>query len=468
MERDATRSNLSLEELDRQVFFHPNTDLRAFAAGELGDPAIVEGAEGIELRLRDGSRLIDAGAGLLCVNAGYGRTEIADAIAAQARKLAFYHAHGGHASEVAIRLTDRVLKLAPPGMRSVFWGLQGSDAHETMVKLAWYANNVLGRPRKKKIIARHRAYHGLTIMAGSLSGLPQFHRHFDLPLGPVLHVGAPYFYRREDRAMDEEAYAEACADELDRTIRAEGPDTVEAFIAEPMMSSGGMLPPPAGYWRRVQEVLRRHDVMLMVDEVVTGFGRLGAWFGSSLHGIDADMVSVSKGLTSGYLPLAGTIVSERVWGILEEGSRRFGPFHHGFTYVAHPVCAAAAMANIDILEREDLPGNAARTGAWFLERLRARFGDIDIVGDIRGQGLLAAIEFVADRATRARFPAEMRLGQLVSRAAREEGLVVRALPEGDIIAFSPALTVTPAQLDDILDRLLRAVERVRAGISPAA
>jgi L-2,4-diaminobutyrate transaminase len=337
-----------------------------------------------------------------------------------------------------------------------------------MVKIAWYANNVLGRPRKKKIIARHRAYHGLTIMAGSLSGLPQFHRHFDLPIGPVLHVGAPYFYRREDMAMDEEAYSEACAEELDRTIRAEGPDTVAAFIAEPMMSSGGMLPPPAGYWRRVQDVLRRHDVMLMVDEVVTGFGRLGAWFGSSLHGIDADMISISKGLTSGYLPLAGSIVSERVWGILEEGSRRFGPFHHGFTYVAHPVCAAAAMANIDILEREDLPGNAARTGAWFLERLRARFAGIDIVGDIRGQGLLAAIEFVADRATRARFPAELRLGQLVSRAAREEGLVVRALPEGDIVAFSPALTVTPAQLDDILDRLARAVERVRAGLSPAA
>lgn len=457
---DARGRNLSLEELDRQHFFHPNTDLRAFAAGELGEPAIVERGEGLRLVMRDGSRFIDAGAGLLCVNVGYGRSEIADAIAAQARRLAFYHAHGGHASEVAIRLTDRVLRLAPPGMRSVFWGLQGSDAHDTMVKIVWYANNVLGRPRKKKIIARHRAYHGLTVMAGSLSGLPQFHRAFDLPLGPVLHTEAPYFYRRADRGMDEAAYAAACAEALERLILAEGPDTVAAFIAEPVMSSGGVLPPPQGYWRRVQEVLRRHDVMLLLDEVVTGFGRLGDWFGASLHGIDADMISISKGLTSAYLPLAGTLVSDRLWQVLEQGSAKFGPFHHGFTYVAHPVCAAAAMANIDILEREGLPANAEAMGKVLHAELRRRFGDHPLVGDIRGAGLLAAIEFVADRATAARLPAALRVGQRISRAARAEGLIIRALPEGDIIGFSPALTITAAEISEILDKLARAIDVV--------
>jgi L-2,4-diaminobutyrate transaminase len=457
MNHDTSGANISLEELDRQIFFHPNTDLRAFAAGELGDPTIVERGKGLRLWMRDGSSFIDAGAGLLCVNVGYGRDEIADAIAAQARQLAFYHAHGGHASEVAIRLTDRVLRLAPAGMRSVFWGLQGSDAHDTMVKIVWYANNALGRPRKKKIIARHRAYHGLTVMAGSLSGLPQFHRAFDLPLGPVLHTDAPYFYRRADRGMDEAAYAEACAAELDRLITAEGADTVAAFIAEPVMSSGGVLPPPAGYWRLVQEVLRKHDVMLLLDEVVTGFGRLGAWFGASLHGIDADMISISKGLTSAYLPLAGTVVSERIWRVLEAGSTKFGPFHHGFTYVAHPVCAAAAMANLDILEREKLPENATVMGARLLAELRRRFGAHPLVGDIRGAGLLAAIEFVADRDSAARFPAELRVGQRISRAARAQGLIIRALPEGDIIGFSPALTITPAEIDEILDKLERAV-----------
>jgi len=456
------RRNTRLEDIDRQHFFHPNTDLRAFAAGELGDATIVEEAAGIEVRLRDGRRLIDAGAGLLCVNVGYGRTEIADAIAAQARRLAFYHAHAGHASEPAIRLTERVLALAPPGMRSVFWGLQGSDAHETMIKIVWYANNALGRPRKKKIIARHRAYHGLTIMAGSLSGLPGLHRGFDLPIGPVLHTEAPYAYRRSDPDMSEAAYARSCADALERLILAEGADTVAAFIAEPVMSSGGVLPPPDGYWEAIQTVLRRHDVMLLLDEVVTGFGRLGRWFGADVYGLDADMISVAKGLTSGYLPLAGTLVSERVWSMLEEGSRRFGPFAHGFTFVAHPVCCAAALANLDILAREDLPGNAARSGAWLLSALRARFGDHPLVGDIRGVGLLAAIEFVADRASRRRFDAALALGPRISRAARDEGLIIRALPEGDIIAFSPALTITPAQIDDIVARLARAIDRVTA------
>jgi L-2,4-diaminobutyrate transaminase len=228
------------------------------------------------------------------------------------------------------------------------------------------------------------------------------------------------------------------------------------------MSSGGVLPPPDGYWEAIQTVLRRHDVMLLLDEVVTGFGRLGRWFGADLYGLDADMISVAKGLTSGYLPLAGTLVSERVWSMLEEGSRRFGPFAHGFTFVAHPVCCAAALANLEILAREDLPGNAAHSGAWLLASLRARLGDHPLVGDIRGVGLLAAIEFVADRASRRRFDAALALGPRISRAARDEGLIIRALPEGDIIAFSPALTITPAQIDDIVARLARAIDRVTA------
>ena len=467
MTDDRDLRNHRIEDLDRQIFFHPNTDLRAFASGELGDPAIVEGAEGIEVILRGGRRMVDAGAGLLCVNVGYGRMEIADAIADQARRLAFYHAHAGHASQPAIRLTERVLGLAPPGMRSVFWGLQGSDAHDTMVKLVWYANNVLGRPGKKKIVARDRAYHGQTVMAGSLSGLPGLHRGFDLPVGPILRTAAPYAYRRPDPAQDERAYAQTCADALERLILAEGPDTVAAFIAEPVMSSGGVLPPPAGYWEAIGAVLRRYDVMLLLDEVVTGFGRLGAWFGADLYGLDADMISISKGLTSGYLPLAGTLVSERLWDILEQGSARFGPFAHGFTYVAHPVCCAAALANLDILAREDLPANAARSGAHLLQALAARFADTPLVGDIRGVGLLAGLEFVADRRTRTPFDRSLGVARRVSRAARDEGLIIRALPEGDILAFSPALTITPRQIDDILERLDRAIARVTTDLREA-
>lgn len=453
------RHNQTLEDIDRRSFFHPNIDLRAFAAGELGEPTIMVGGEGLHLTDRAGRRYLDAAAGLFCVNAGYGRQEIADAIHRQASALAWYHAHAGHASEAAIRLTDRVLRLLPPGMRTIFWGLQGSDAHDTIVKLIWYANNAIGRPAKKKIIARDRAYHGMTVMAASLSGLPASHRAFDLPLGRVLRTVAPYAYRDAPPTMGESEYAMRCADALDRLIVSEGPGTVAAFIAEPMMSSGGMLPPPPGYWEAVQAVLRRHDVMLVLDEVVTGFGRLGTWFGAQRYGLEPDFVSISKGLTSAYLPLAGSAVSERVWAMLEEGSRRFGPLAHGFTYVAHPVCAAAALANIDILEREDLPANAARMGVRLLERLRARLGDHPFVGDIRGDGLLVGVEFVADRAARRRFDPALGVGRRIVAAAREHGLILRALPDSDTVAITPPLIVTPAEIDEIVNGLAAAVDR---------
>jgi L-2,4-diaminobutyrate transaminase len=452
--------NQSLAEIDRRAIFHPNTDLRAFAAGELGEPVIVTGGQGIRIRDQHGREFIDGYAGLLCVNVGYGRREIADAIHRQALDLAYYHAHAGHSSEPAIRLADRVLRLAPENMRRVFWGLQGSDAHDTQVKIVWYVNNVLGRPAKKKIIARERAYHGLTVMATSLSGLAHVHRAFDLPMGPVRHTMAPYFYWRDDRAMDEAAYARLCVDRLEALIEAEGPETIAAFIAEPVMSSGGMLPPPADYWPRVQALLRKHDILLLLDEVVTGFGRLGANFGAQLYGIEPDMMTVSKGLTSGYLPLAGTIVGERVWRILEQGSTRFGPFAHGFTYVGHPVCAAAALANLDILERERLVERARTSGAHLLARLRAMFADHPLVGDVRGVGLLACVEFVADKRRRLRLDPALKLGQRVLAACRAEGVIVRALPDGETMAFSPPLIITPADIDDMLARCHRGFARV--------
>ena len=346
--------NQPLEEIDRQTVLHPNTDLRRFASEELGDPTIVSGADGIRIRDQHGREFIDAFASLWCVNIGYGRKEIAETLRDQALKMAYYHSHAGHSSEPVIRLTDRVLRLAPHGMSRVFWGLQGSDANETQVKIAWYVNNVLGRQAKKKIISRNRAYHGLTVISASLSGLPQYHRAFDLPIGPVRHTLAPYYYWRDDPAMSEREYAQYCAEQLDALIEAEGPETVAAFIGEPVMGVGGILPPPDGYWQEVQKVLDRHDVMLMSDEIVCGFGRLGANFGASLYGMKPDFMSVAKGLTSGYFPLSGSIVSERVWSWLEQGSDLYGPFAHGFTYAGHPLGAAVALTNLDIIERERL------------------------------------------------------------------------------------------------------------------
>ncbi len=472
MVTERTLQNLSLEEMDRRGVFHPNTDLRAFAQGELGDPHIIGGAKGIRIHDQHGTEYIDAFAGLWCVNVGYGRSEIARALHDQAQQLAYYHAHWAFSNEPIIRLTDRVLDMVPAGMSKIFWGLQGSDAHETQVKIAWYYNNVLGRPDKKKIIARERAYHGLTIMSGSLSGLPVLHEIFDLPMDRGRHTMAPYYYRRDDRDLSEPAFSRLCAERLDALIEQEGPETVAAFIAEPVMGVGGIIPSPEGYWEAIQAVLEKHDVLLMVDEVVCGFGRMGTAFGCDTYGIRPDMMCISKGLTSGYFPLAGSVLSEKVWRVLEEGSRKFGPFAHGFTYAAHPLGAAVALANLDILEREQLTENAARSGAYLLQRLHALFDDHPLVGDVRGAGLLAAVELVADRQgdrgqPRA-FDPGLEVGPRIAAACRSLGLIVRPLPHGDIVGFSPPLIITPAEIDEVLARFERGVamvadELVRAG-----
>ena len=454
------RRNLSLEEMDRQTVIHPMTPLRQYAHGEL--PArIIEGGEGVRVRDRAGRTYIDAFAGLYCVNIGYGRSEVAEAIAEQAGKLAYFHAYGGYSNEAAIRLADRVLgEWAPAHMSRIYFGLGGSDANETQVKIVWYYNNVLGRPGKKKIIARHRGYHGSSVMAGSLTGLPIFHRAFDLPVARVLHARAPYHFWEAEAGEGERAFAERCAAELDALIEAEGPDTVAAFIGEPVLGTGGIVPPPEGYWEAVQRVLRKHDVLLIADEVVCGFGRVGTKMGSDLYGMEPDLITVAKGLTSAYAPLSGAIVGEKIWRVLERGSDEFGAFAHGYTYSAHPIAAAAGLANLEILAREDLAGNARAVGAYLHERLRATFGGHPMVGEVRGVGLLAAIEFVPDRGKRARFDAALKVGPRIAAAALEEGLIARAMPHGDTLGFAPPLVITRDEVDEVVARTERAVDKV--------
>lgn len=446
-----------LSKIDQAGVFHPNTDLRAYAHGELGDPHIITDAKGIYIKEKNGRELIDAFAGLWCVNIGYGREAIADALYNQCKKLAYYHSHWGHSNEPVIRLTERVLKMVPAGMSKIFWGLQGSDAHETQVKIVWYYNNVLGRPNKKKIIARQRGYHGLTIMSGSLTGVPALHEAFDLPVDRVHHTMAPYYYWRDDRAMSEREFSGYCAEQLDALIEAEGPETVAAFIAEPVTGVGGILPSPEGYWEAIQAVLRKHDVLLMVDEVVCGFGRLGTNFGCDYYDIQPDMMCISKGLTSAYFPLAGSVLSDHVWQVLEQGSEKFGPFAHGYTYAAHPLGAATAMANLDILEQEDLISHAGIIGAYLLASLQATFTNHEYVGDVRGVGLLAAIEFVADKTQPRAFDPKAQVGTRLAAACREEGVIVRPLPDGDILGFSPPLIVSEHEVDEIIARVQRGV-----------
>ena len=358
---------------DRAHFMHPSTHLGQFARGE-APGRIIAGGEGCHITDRDGNRFLDAFAGLYCVNVGYGRTEIAEAIAKQAHELAYYHAYVGHGTEASVTLAHMIAERAPEGMNHVYFGLGGSDANETNIKLVWYYNNVRGRPEKKKIISRWRGYHGSGLMTGSLTGLGLFHKKFDLPMSPVIHTEAPHYLRRPEAEMSEEAFSAHCARELDRLIEAEGPETVAAFIAEPLLGTGGIVPPPAGYWEAIQPVLEKHDVMLIADEVVTGFGRLGTMFGSTHYGMRPDIMTIAKGLTSAYAPLSGSIVSDRVYDLLMQGTDEFGPFGHGWTYSAHPIGAAAGVANLELIDRLGLVANADETGAYLVQALRSALG----------------------------------------------------------------------------------------------
>ncbi|PZO81999.1 MAG: hypothetical protein DI629_02435 [Mesorhizobium amorphae] len=452
------RSN-ELAAWDRDHFFHPSTNMGTHARGET-PTRVMAGGEGVWITDVSGKKSLDAFAGLYCVNVGYGRQKIADAIAAQAKDLAYYHAYVGHGTETSIRLAKMIVDRAPQGMSRVFFGLGGSDANETNIKLIWFYNNVLGRPEKKKIISRWRGYHGSGVMTGSLTGLKLFHDAFDLPRAPVLHTEAPYYFRRPDRDMSEEQFSEFCADKLEEMILAEGPDTVAAFIGEPILGTGGIVPPPAGYWEKIQAVLTKYDVLLVADEVVTGFGRLGTMFGSDHYGIKPDLVTIAKGLTSAYAPLSGSIVGERMWKVLVEGSDKMGPLGHGWTYSAHPLCAAAAIANLELVDELDLVRNAGETGAYFRERLAAAVGDHPHVGEVRGDGMLAAVEFVRDRDDRVFFDASEKVGPRIAAALLERGVIARAMPQGDILGFAPPLCLSREEADTVVESTADAVRAV--------
>lgn len=452
-------TNDQLDAWDRETFLHPSTHFAQHARGESPTRIVVNGSR-VHVEDRDGNRFLDAFAGLYCVNVGYGRQEIAEAIAAQAKQLAYYHAYVGHSTEASITLAKMVLDRAPKGMSKVWFGLSGSDANETNIKFAWYYNNILGRPNRKKIISRRRAYHGSGLFTGSLTGLEVYHKKFNLPFPQVLHTEAPYYLRRPDLAMSEAEFVNHCARSLEDLIAQEGAETIAAFIGEPMLGTGGIVPPPAGYWQAIQPILKKNDILLIVDEVVTGFGRLGAMFASERYGLDADMISIAKGLTSAYAPLSGSIISEKVFEVLAQGTDEDGPINHGWTYSAHPICAAAGVANLKLVDQLGLVNNARDTGAYFRATLTDALGEHAHVGEVRGDGMLAAIEFVEDRASRTFFDAARKIATQVTGALARRGIIARAMPMGDILGFAPPLCLTRAESDEIVGKTKEAVEEV--------
>ena len=453
-------TNDQLSQWDRENFFHPSTHLAQHARGETPS-RVIRTASGCHIEDRDGTRFLDAFAGLYCVNVGYGRPEIAEAIAAQARELAYYHAYVGHGTEASITLAKMILDRAPAHMSKVYFGLGGSDANETNIKLTWYYNNILGRPEKKKIISRWRGYHGSGLMTGSLTGLEGFHRKFDLPLTQVIHTEAPYYYRRADLGQSEAEFVAHCVAELERLIAREGANTIAAFIGEPVLGTGGIVPPPVGYWPAIQQVLKRHDILLIADEVVTGFGRLGTMFGSTHYGMEPDIITIAKGLTSAYAPLSGSIISDRVWKVLEQGTDENGPIGHGWTYSAHPISAAAGVANLTLIDDLGLIKNAGEIGAYLNKAMAEALADHPNVGEVRGEGLLCAVELVDDKATRRFFEPARKVGpQIAAAMLTHDQVIARAMPQGDIIGFAPPFCLDREEADRIVaatDRAIRSI-----------
>ncbi|WP_263356241.1 aminotransferase [Acidicapsa ligni] len=444
-----------LPSMDRASVLHPSTSIADFATGKV-PTTIIDTASGIRIRDTHGKELIDAFAGLYCVNIGYGRTEVADAIARQAHQMAYYHAYAGHSTEELIRLSDRLIRMAPASsnggkMSRVFYGTSGSDANETNAKLVWYYHNLIGRPKKKRIIARERAYHGNTVMAGSMTGLNFYHHFMDLPVSAILRTRAPHYYFGAEPGETEEQFSSRRASELEAMILREDPETIGAFIGEPVLGTGGLVPPPAGYWAAIQAVLKKYEILLIADEVITGFGRTGRMFGSQLYDIQPDLITIAKGLTSAYAPLSGVILGERVYNALEAGSAEAGVFSHGYTYTGHPISVAAANANLDILERENLTQNAAEVGDYMLSALHNAFDGLPITGEVRGVGLMLAVEFVADPATKQRLNPEHKVAYRISTLARENGLITRAMPQSEALGFAPPLVLTRAEADQIVD-----------------
>jgi len=444
---------------DIAAHLHPFTNL---AAHPQVDPLVMERGDGIYVEDDQGRRYLEAMSGLWCVSLGFSNARLAKAGSDALHTLPCYHTFNHRSNAAAIALAEKLLSMAPVPMSKVFFANSGSEANDTAVKLVWYYHNAIGKPGKKKIIARRNAYHGVTVAAASLSGLVPNHRDFDLPIDRVLHVDCPHHYRYAEPGETEEAFATRLADALEQRILAEGPDTVGAFIAEPVMGAGGVLVPPATYFEKVQAVLRKYEVLLIADEVICGFCRTGEMFGSTTFGLRPDILTAAKALSSGYVPISAVMVSEQVHAAVAANSGKIGTFGHGFTYSGHPVTAAVALETLRIYEDEQVLAHVQAVAPQFQAGLR-RYAGHPHVGEVRGVGLIGALELAADPAKRMPFDAAMKAGARLAELALQEGLIVRAM--GDAVAFCPPLIITPAQIDEMFERFDRAMARFEASLA---
>jgi 4-aminobutyrate--pyruvate transaminase len=447
-----TLSN-SLAQADIATALHPYTNARRH---EERGPLVISRGDGIRVYDEAGRGYIEGLAGLWSVGVGFSEPRLVEAAHKQMQALPYYHSFAHKAHEPSIRLAEKLVEMTPEGLDRVFFTSSGSEANDTVVKMVWFMNNALGRPEKKKFLARTKGYHGITVASGSLTGLPYNHMDFDLPAIPVTHLTCPHHYRFGQEGESEAAFTERLLKEAEEVILREGPETIAAFIGEPLMAAGGVMPPPEGYWKGIEALCRKHDILLVADEVICGFGRLGSSFGSVHYGFTPDIMVTSKQLTSSYMPLAAIVFSEKVYDAIADNTARIGTFGHGFTASGHPVATAVGLENLKIIEERDLMGNAARMGARMQAGLRA-YADHPLVGEVRGAGLIAGLELVADKAAKRPFDPVGRVGLMAFEIGHEEGMIIRNV--GDTLALCPPMIVTEADIDEIVETMGRILDR---------
>ncbi len=440
---------------DIATHLHSQTDPRAH---EARGPLIITGGQGARVTDADGREYIDGMASLWCASLGFADDRLAQTAYDQMRRLATYHSFNHRVAEPAIALTAALAEISPIPDPKVFLAGSGSEANDTMVKIAWAWNVAQGRLEKRRIISRQGGFHGSTVFGAALSGLPHMHRAFNLPTADVIYAGRAHHYRDARPGETEAEFAARLAAELEALILAEGPETIAAMIAEPVMGAGGVFLPPADYFPRIHAVLRKYDILLLADEIICGFGRTGSWFGCQTYGFVPDMMGVAKGLSAGHLPIAAVLMSDRVYQVLADQSHAIGVFGHGFTYSGHPVTSAVAAEALKIYREIDIVALARARGADLACALQATFADHPLVGQIRQVGFLAGVELVADRATGRAFDADLRVGARVERAATARGAIIRNM--GDTLAFCPPYVITPSEIDALVERVAGALNAV--------
>jgi 4-aminobutyrate--pyruvate transaminase len=430
---------------DQSFHLHPSTNLRAV---QREGPLVITRGDGVYVYDDEGGRYIEGMAGLWCASLGFSERRLADAAYRQMCELPFYHSFGGKVPAISTELAERLIRMAPTGMGKVLFANSGSEANDAAIKLAWYINNALGRPQKKKIISRKRAYHGVTVAAASLTGLAFAHDDFDLPIERILHTDCPDYYRGAQPGESEEAFAARLAGNLEQLILHEGPDTVAAFFAEPVMGAGGVIVPPATYFDRIQPILKKYEILFVADEVICGFGRTGNMFGAQTFNLQPDIMTLAKALSAGYQPISANLVTNKLYEILVAQSDKLGIFGHGYTYSGHPVPAAVALETLKIYEERDIVAHVRQVGPRMQAGIRS-YADHPLIGEARGIGLIGAVELVRDKTTRQSFDPKAGVAAYLVRRAQHHGAILRNMP-GDIVAFSPPLIISDAEIDEIM------------------